>query len=114
MLLLDEASTVFPNAKPLQPIANNFLNYYRHATKEGGWNMGAMFICRRPARLNTSLVELSRYIIIFTLKGKNDIQYLNNTAAGLGDAVLELSGHEFIVVTPNRTFKRYPAIKISE
>lgn len=114
MILLDEASTVFPNKRGLMPIANNFINFYRHSIKEKGWNKGAMFICRRPARLNTDIVELSRYLIIFQLKGKNDIQYLNSINEGLGDAVVELDGYEFIVVQPNRTYKKYPAIKLTE
>ena len=110
MLVCDEASTVLPNKKSLDSNINNFLNYYRHSLDEKGWDMGGMFIARRPARVNTNIVELSRYIIIFRVTGKNDIKYLNQIADGLGDDASKLGSgdrpdHEYILVHPDRKYQ---------
>lgn len=133
MLLCDETSTVHPNKKSMPSTMNNFLNYYRHSVEEKGWDMGGIFIARRPARMNTNIVELSRYIIVFRVTGKNDIKYLNGIATkniskekaeelginkpvrngkvnvGLGDMASCLGqgdrpDHEFILVEPDRNF----------
>lgn len=106
MLICDEASTVHPNKKSMPSTMNNFLNYYRHPVEEKGWDMGGIFLARRPARVNTNIVELSRYLFIFRVTGKNDVKYLNSISSGLGDMAKDLEGHEFILVNPNRTYKK--------
>lgn len=110
MLICDETSTVHPNKKSMPTVMNNFLNYYRHSVDEKGWDMGGIFIARRPARMNTNIVELSRYIIVFRVTGKNDVKYLNQISDGLGDEASKLGegdrpDHEFILVNPDRTYK---------
>lgn len=110
MMILDEASTVLPNKKSLDTHINNFLNYYRHTVEEKGWDMGGVFIARRPARLNTNVVELSRYIVVFRVTGKNDVKYLNGISSGLGDEASKLGqgdrpDHEFILVNPDRSYQ---------
>jgi len=135
MLVCDESSTVHPNGKSMPSTMNNFLNYYRHKVEEKGWDMGGIFMARRPARVNTNIVELSRYLFIFRVTGKNDIRYLNDVSRqtfkreyieenfnmnpsgsgeyveiGLGSMASKLGSegrpdHEFILVNPDRSFK---------
>lgn len=96
MIVVDEASRVFPNKIPFKPQMRNFIDVYRHHGK------GIGFICRRPVQLNTDLVELSHYIFIFNLKGKNDVAYFNSIATGLGDRLPTLEQYQFVVVYPDR------------
>lgn len=115
MMVCDEASTVLPNKKGMPSNVNNFLNYYRHSLDEKGWDMGGVFVARRPARVNTNIVELSRYLVIFRVTGKNDIKYLNSIASGLGDEASKLGSgdrpeHEFILVHPDRNYEVMPPL----
>lgn len=99
MLIVDEASRVFPNMKPLLPNFRSYIDTFRHHNLK---SIG--FICRRPTQLNTDLVELSHYIFIFRLVGKNDVQYLNSISNGLGDTVQRLNKFEFVQVNEDRTY----------
>jgi len=98
MIIFDEASRIFPTMRPLRPAFRSFLDVYRHYDKSMG------FICRRPTQLYADIVELSHYLFIFRLVGKNDTAYLNSIAAGLGDMVNQLMPFEFVVVTPDRRY----------
>lgn len=100
MLLIDESSRIFPNRIPLMPNFRNFFDEYRH---HKGIGMG--FICRRMTQLNTDLVELSHYIFVFNLKGKNDLQYLNSLNSNIGNAPATLLPFHFMVIKPDRSFE---------
>ena len=99
MIIVDEASRVFPNMRPLQPVMRSYIDTFRHTHQS---SIG--FICRRPTQLFTDLVELSHYLFIFKMVGKNDIQYLNFISVGLGDTVSQLEKYHFVVVNEDRTF----------
>lgn len=68
------------------------------------WGISYGCIARRPTQFSTDLVELSDYLFIFSLTGKNDHQYLNDLSRGLGDAVLDLPPFHFCVVNPQRRY----------
>lgn len=90
MLVCDEASSVVPQ-KGYGGNVNNFLNYYRHSLEEKGWDMGAIFMARRPAKVHTDVVEVSKYMVLLGgIKGHNDIKKLNEISTGLGDAAQDL------------------------
>lgn len=106
MLVIDEANRFFPpKPAPLPKEAADLNDQCRH------YLMSAGFIARRPTQLNQDLTELADYLFIYRLTGKNDIQYLNNTATGLGDAVQQLKQHEFVLVNPDKTFEICNPIK---
>jgi len=107
LVIWDEADDIFPLNRPLFSRMANLKGKYRH--DEWG-NLGIGFACRRPAQLYTDFVELSHYIITFGSKGKNDISRMNDVSVGLGDVSRELSNYEYIVVNPDRSFKRMPKI----
>lgn len=100
LLLIDEANRYCPPKPiPLPPAVADLNDQCRH------YNMGVGFIARRPVQLNQDLTELSDYMFIFHLKGKNDIKALENLSEGLGQAVLKCPQYHFILVYPDRSFK---------
>ncbi len=106
MLIVDEASRIFPNRKPLFPCFRNYLDTYRHQKL---CSIG--FIARRPTQLHTDLVELAHYIFVFNLKGKNDIQYLNFLNSKIGDLPAKLEPYHFLVIFPDRNFKVFKPVR---
>ena len=105
MLIVDEASRIFPNKRPLYPAFRSYLDTYRHHKL---CSIG--FIARRPTQLHTDLVELSHYIFVFNLKGKNDIQYLNFLNSEIGDLPAKLEPYHFMVIYPDRSFKIFKPV----
>lgn len=100
LVIIDEANRHCPpKPSPLPPAIADLNDQCRH------YLMSAGFIARRPIQLNSDLMELADYIFIFRLTGKNDIQYLENTVTGLGEAVKSLGNHEFIQVNPDKSFQ---------
>ncbi len=99
MVIIDETNRFCPPKPSALPASIADLNdQCRH------YLMSVGYIARRPSQLNQDLTELADYIFIFRLTGKNDLQYLNNTVSGLGDAVQQLNEYEFITVNPDRSF----------
>jgi DNA helicase HerA-like ATPase len=101
MFLIDEANRLAPNRSPLIPAIAELNDDSRHAP----WRLSLGFLARRPVQLNTDLVELSHYLFIFNLKGKNDIDYLNDLAAGLGDTVATMAPYHYAAVDQYRNYK---------
>jgi hypothetical protein len=106
LFVLDEANRFCPNHFPL-PASILVLNDDQRHDK-----IAVGFVARRPAQLNTDLVELAHYIFVFRLTGRNDFQFLEDTAEGLGEAVKSLNDYEFCVVGPDRRFKVHEPLKI--
>lgn len=107
LIVYEECSRFFPNKQPFFPEMRSFFDTYRHYNK-----MGLIFISRRPSQVNTEISSLSHYIFCFGNKGKADITRFNSESAGLGDAVSQLSGHEFILVNEDRTFTKHDPIEV--
>lgn len=99
LFIIDEANRFCPNRKPLPSSILVLNDDNRHLKMAFG------VIARRAVQLNTDLIELAHYIFIFQLPGKNDHDYLESVALGLGDAVRELKPFHFVVVTPSRNYK---------
>ena len=102
LVVIDEANRFCPSKPaPLpQEIAN--LNDWRAHYGQG---LAVGYICRRPVQLHQDLTETANYLLIFRLAGKNDLGYLNDLAAGLGDQVSELDQYYFIVVDSLRRYE---------
>lgn len=98
LFVLDEASRYCPNRRPLPDSIAELNDLQRH------YDIALGFIARRPVQLSTDLVELAHYLFIFTLRGKNDLLYLDSLASGLADAVAGLEKYHFVVVYPQRRF----------
>jgi len=100
LFAIDEANRYCPARHPLTPLIMDINDFQRH------WDLTTVWVARRPTQLNTDLVELSNWIIVFNLAGKNDHQYLNDLSAGLGDAVLELPKYHYMFVDENRHYEQ--------
>ena len=122
LFIMSEVSSYIPN-NSYGGNVNQFLNYYRHSLEEQGWDIGFAYDARRPAKVSADLREITKYFAIFGgIKGANDIKLLNNMNSGLGDAVKELdtpfdqekgpdhTPYEFILVYPDRSWKKFPPI----
>lgn len=99
MFIIDEANRFCPpKPNPLPEAVLQLNDWGRH------FNISCGYICRRPSQLHQDITELADYIFIFNLAGKNDQQYLNELADGLGDAALGLTDHKFIIVDGQRKY----------
>ena len=100
LIAIDEANRFVPSKPhPLPDYIAELNDCCRHP--EYG-NFTPVYIARRPTQLNQDLTELCHYLILFNLKGKNDIDYLNEFAKGLGDAVFSLKKYHFVIVDQRR------------
>lgn len=104
LFIIDEANRFCPSKPAPLPQAIADLNDWR-----AHYGISVGYICRRPVQLNQDLTELSQYLFVFGLDGKNDIAYLNDLSIGLGDAVAELSPYHFIV-RQGREHEIYPPV----
>ena len=108
LFAVDEANRYCPARHPLPPLIMDINDFQRH------WDLTTVWVARRPTQLNTDLVELSNYIIVFNLAGKNDHQYLNDLSDGLGDAVLELPQYHYMFVDQNRKYEQMTPVPMPE
>ena len=77
------------------------------------YGMAFGVVCRRPTQLHQDLIELSHYRVFFRLNGSNDVRYLNELHAGLGDAVAQLQPYQFIVHDLNGFVVHAPVERVS-
>jgi len=101
MFVIDEANRIAPSRSALLPALRDLNDDSRHPP----WRLSLGMVARRPVQLATDLVELAHYLFIFNLKGKNDIGYFNDLAAGLGDQVAALPQFHYVFVDQNRNFR---------
>lgn len=106
LFAIDEANRYCPSKHRLPPTILDINDYQRH------WDLTAVYVARRPVQLNTDLVELANYIIIFNLAGKNDHQYLNDLSRGLGDECLKLPKYHYMFVDENREYQVMDPVNI--
>jgi len=107
LFIIDEANRFCPSKPTPLPQAVADLNDWR-----AHYELGVGYIARRPVQLNQDLTELSHYLFIFALKGKNDIQYLNDFSAGLGDAVFGIPAYHYMLVSPDRSYELYTPVPV--
>lgn len=108
LFIFEEANRYCPNKKPLPGSILVLNDDQRHLKVAFG------IIARRPTQLNTDLVELAHYLFIYRLPGKNDREYLESIAEGLGDTVRELKEFHFAVVNPDRSYFVHAPVPFDE
>ena len=96
MLIIDEATRYYINRHSLLTNQYRLINEYRH------YNLGVIFVTRRPSDITTSIIELARYLFIFRLTGRNDLNFLDDIKPHLSDIVSNLNEHEFYIVDAMR------------
>ena len=100
LFVIDEANRFCPSKPTPLPQAIADLNDFR-----AHYGLTVGYVCRRPVQLNQDLTELSQYLFIFRLPGRNDLDFLKDTARGLEDEVMNLEKYHFVIVYPDRTFE---------
>jgi hypothetical protein len=106
LIAIDEANRYCKSKPvPLPEIIAELNDMHRH--KEYGLHgrLTMAYIARRPVQLNQDITEVADYLFIFRLTGKNDREYLESIACGLGDTVVKLPQYHYVAVMPDRSFK---------
>lgn len=99
VLGIEEISRLAPNRGGAPESLLELIDLNRH------YGVGVMGIARRPAQVDTDLVELADNLVIFKLTGKNDYRRLEAEREGLGDAVRSLGQYEYLVVNGQREYE---------
>jgi len=108
LFIFEEANRYCPSKRPLPNSVLTLNDDQRHL------KVGFGVIARRPTQLNTDLVELAHYLFIYRLPGKNDIEYLESIAEGLGETVRNLKDFHFVVVLPDRRYFVHEPVPFDE
>jgi len=99
LLVAEEFSRVAPNGGGAPDELLTLIDMNRH------YNTGIVGVARRPAQVDTNAVELADNIIVFAVRGTNDVKRLNNEAPGAGDAAAEMDRYEFLRITGDRRYE---------
>ena len=102
LAVIDEAGDYAPS-KPT-PLSEYLAKFNRECRHPEYGRITPVWCCQRPTQLNQDITEMSHYLFIFKLKGKNDIDYLNDFSRGLGDAVFTMPKYHYMVVNEDRDF----------
>lgn len=98
LLVAEEVSRYAPNGGGTPDEFMDLVDLARH------YDTGILAVCRRPAKVDTTLVELADNIIVFALRGKNDRKRLNDEAPGAGDAAADLDPYHYLRIDGTRNF----------
>jgi len=105
LFIIDETNRFCPPKPAPLPQAIADINDWR-----AHYGLSVGFIARRPVQLNQDLTELSHYLFIFQLDGKNDIAYLNDVKIGLGDTVSQLPEFHYVVYHKGKGYEVYSPV----
>lgn len=97
----EEVSRYAPNSGGTPDQLMDLVDLNRH------YGVGFLGVARRPAKVDTTLVELADHIVVFAVRGKNDRRRLNEEAPGAGDAAAEMDPYEYLVISGDRTWQQY-------
>lgn len=95
----EEISRYAPNNGAVSESLLELIDLNRH------YGVGFIGVARRPAQVNTDLVELADNLVVFKLTGKNDYRRLEQEVEGLGDAVRDLGPYEWVHVDGSRNYR---------
>jgi hypothetical protein len=106
LFIIDEANTyIEPKPTRLPTGVKSLVDSARH------WGVSFGCLARRPVQFHADIVELADHLFLFALPGKNDRQYLNSLASGLGDTVAELLPYHWVWANRQRQYQVMPPIK---
>jgi len=109
LLMLDESNMYIPRAPArLSPAFTMIANINRHL----GISVGT--IARRPSQIHTDLLELSSYLFVFNLPGRNDRRALEDYHVGLGYKASEIPKYYFLVAEAGAGFTLHAPVDFVE
>lgn len=94
--VVDEVNRFVPRQGNLTGGIGEVIDLRRH------YDIGALFITRRPQQLHTDMRELSDYIFIFNLAGKTTLKFLDEMAGQTRQAVQALGDYQCVMLDPKR------------
>lgn len=103
-VVLEEANRYVPNRGNIPDSVGELVDLGRHYETQITDGVAVFYVTRRPAQLDPDVMELADYLVIYRVRGKNDVKRLNDEAPGLGDAARELSDYEWLLVRPDRSW----------
>ena len=104
LFIMDEASRFCPNKRPMPEGIGELNDFHRH------YGLALCFIARRPAQLNTNLVELAHWYVIYRLRGRNDHLYLRQISTDVASASYRLQKYHYMLVDENAEFQVCPPL----
>lgn len=102
LLVMEEASRYCPNSGGTHDAIMETIDLGRHL------GTGTLAVARRPAKIDTSIMELADSVITFYVDGKNDVRALNAFKDGVGDAAKELDPYHFLRVEGRQVTRHAP------
>ena len=103
MLVYEEANRYIPNRGSIPEAVGEVVDLGRHYETDVGDGIAVMYVTRRPSQLDTDVIELADYLVVYRVRGKNDKKRLNSEASGLGDKASQLGEYEYLLVRPDRS-----------
>lgn len=104
LLVLEEMSRYAPNSGGTPDELMDLVDLARH------YDTGILGVARRPAKVDTTMVELADNILVFALRGRRDTKRLNEEAPGAGDAAADLEQYQFLRIDGQRRFTVHSAV----
>jgi len=97
LFAIDESQLFFPAREQLPFNAKSLVSLGRHWGVHNTDGVTVIYVTRRPVELNTTIVELSDFRVVYYLTGRNDLKYLSDICAGWDDEVVSLPEYHFSV-----------------
>ena len=105
-VVLEEANRYVPNRGNIPESVGELVDLGRHYETAITDGVSVFYVTRRPAQLDADVMELADYLVVYRVRGKNDVKRLNDEAPGLGDAARELDDYHYLLVRPDRSWVR--------
>lgn len=105
-VVFEEANRYVPNRGNIPEAVGELVDLGRHYETAITDGVAVFYVTRRPAQLDADVMELADYLVIYRVRGKNDVKRLNDEAPGLGDAARTLDDYHYLLVRPDRSWER--------
>jgi hypothetical protein len=105
IVVLEEANRYVPNRGTIPESVAELVDMGRHYKTAASQGITVIYTTRRPSQLDTDVMELADYLMVYRTRGRNDRERLNQEAAGLGDAAADLDDYHWLLVRPDRTYQ---------
>lgn len=103
-VVLEEANRYVPNQGNIPDSVGELVDLGRHYETAVADGVSVFYVTRRPAQLDADVMELADYLVIYRVRGKNDVKRLNDETPGLGDDARNLDDYHYLLVRPDRSY----------